>query len=47
MSFLMIHKILGLFLNTLIADVKYSFHNRDNLEQPTQMQLSNKQKDFL
>ena len=42
----MICKILGLFVNTLTADNKYSFLNRDNLTQPTQMQLSQKQKTF-
>ena len=46
MSLLMIHKILGLFVNTLTADVKYSHLNKDNLEQPFQIQLSNKQKAF-
>ena len=33
-------KILGLFVNTLAIDEKYSLFNRDNLTQPIQMQLS-------
>ena len=40
-------KILGLFVNTLPVDDKYSLLNRDNLAQPIQMQLSQKQKTFL
>ena len=39
-------KILRLFVNTLIADDKYSFLNRENLRQPIQMHLSQKQKLF-
>ena len=35
-----------MFVNTLSADDKYSFLNRDNLTQPIQMQLSRKQKTF-
>ena len=35
-----------MFVNTLSADDKYSFLNRDNLTQPIQMQLSQKQKTF-
>ena len=46
MSLLMIHEILGLFVNKLTADVKYSLLKKDNLEQPIQIQLSNKQKAF-
>ena len=46
MSLLVICKILGLFVNTLTADEKYSFFNRDNLTQQTQMQLSKIQKMF-
>ena len=46
MSLLVICKILGLFVNTLTTDGKYSLFNRDNLKQPIQMQLSNKQKRF-
>ena len=42
----MIHKILGLFLNTLTVDDKHYMLNRDNLTQPIQLQLSQKQKTF-
>ena len=42
----MICKILGLFVNTLTADDKYSFLNKDNLLQHLQMQLSQKGKIF-
>ena len=44
MSPLVMCKILRLFVNTLSADDKYSFLNRDNLGQPIQMQLSQKPK---
>ena len=37
---------LRLFLNTLTADDKYSLLNKDNLRQPVQMQLPQKQKTF-
>ena len=37
---------LGLFVNTLTADGKQSILKRDNLTQPIQIQLSNKQKTF-
>ena len=40
------HKILRLFFNTLSADGKYSILNRDNLTQPIQMEVSQKQKSF-
>ena len=43
-SLLVICKILGLFLNTLVADDNYSLLNWDNLTQPSQMQISEKQK---
>ena len=43
----MICKILGLFANTLTADDKYSLLKRENLTEPIQMQLSNKQKNFF
>ena len=43
-SLLVICKISRLFLNTLSADARYSFFNRDNLMQPIQMQVSRKQK---
>ena len=42
-SLLVICKIVGLFVNTLVAD-EYSLFNIDNLTQPIQMQLSQKQK---
>ena len=42
----MIYKILGLFVNTLTADDRYSFLNRDKLWQHLQMQLSQEQKTF-
>ena len=42
----MIHKILGLFLNTLTVDDEHYMLNRDNLTQPIQLQLSQKQKTF-
>ena len=35
-----------MFVNTLSADDKYSFLNRDNLTQPIQMQFSQKVKTF-
>ena len=40
------HKILRLFLNTLTVDDKHYLLNRDNLTQPIQMQLYQKQKSF-
>ena len=40
----MIHKILGLFVNTYAVDDKHYMLNRDNLTQPIQIQLSQKQK---
>ena len=39
-------KILGLFVNTLTVDDKYSLIDRDNLRQPIQMELSQKEKPF-
>ena len=42
----MIHKILGLFLNTLTVDDKHFMLNRDNLTQPIQLLFSQKQKTF-
>ena len=44
MSLLVIHKILRLFVNTLTVNDKHYLLNRDNLTQPIQMQLSQKQK---
>ena len=46
-SLLVIHKILIVFVNTLTADHKHYLLNRDNLTQPIQMQLYQKQKTFL
>ena len=40
MSLLVIYKILGVFVNTLTLDDKYSLLNSENLRQPIQMQLS-------
>ena len=42
----MIHKIVRLFVNTLIFDDKHYLLNRDNLTIPIQIQLSQKQKTF-
>ena len=40
------YKILSLFVNTLTADDKHYLLNRDNLAQPIQMEVSQKQKSF-
>ena len=40
-------KILRLFVDTFTADDKYSVLNRDNLTQPIQIQLSQKQRPCL
>ena len=45
-SLLVIHKILKLFVNTLIVDDKHYRLNKDNLTQPIQMELYEKQKTF-
>ena len=45
-SLLVTRKISRLFPNTLSADSKYSLLNRDNLMQPSQMQVSQKPKSF-
>ena len=47
MSLLVIPDILGLFVNTLTADEKYSLRNRENSPSPIQMQLSKKGKAFF
>ena len=47
MCLLVIHKILRLFVNTLTVNDKHYLLNRDNLTEPVQMQLSEKQKLFL
>ena len=43
---LVLSEILGLFLNTLSEDDKYCLLYRDNLTQPIQILLSQKQKTF-
>ena len=43
---LVLCKILGLFVNTLTDDDKYSLLYRDNLMQPIQILLPQKQKTF-
>ena len=40
------YKLVRLFLNTLTADDKHYLLNRDNLTQPIQMQVSQKQRAF-
>ena len=42
----MISKTLGLLVNTLCSNDKYSLINRDNLTQHIQMQLSKREKAF-
>ena len=44
---LVLCKILGLFVNTLSEDDKYCLLYRDNLSQPIQILLSQKQKTFF
>ena len=46
-SLLLTWKILGLLVNTLAANEKYSVLNRDNLTTQIKMQLSQKNKLFL
>ena len=46
-SFLGIFKVLGLFVNTLTADDKYSLLNRNNLLQLLEIELSQKWKIFF
>ena len=45
-SLLVVHKILRVFFNTLTVNDKHYLLNRDNLTQPSQIQLSEKQKTF-
>ena len=45
-SLLVIDKILRLIVNTLTVDEKRYLLNRDNLTEPIEMQLSEKQKNF-
>ena len=47
MSLLVIPQVLGLFVNKLTANDKYSLQNSENLWQPIQIQLPKKQKMFL
>ena len=42
----MISETLGLFVNTLTADGKYSVCNKENLPQPVQMESCKTQKVF-
>ena len=42
----MIHKILTLFVNTLTVNEKHYLLNRDNLTQPNQIQLPEKEENF-
>ena len=42
----MIHEIIRLLVNILTVNDKHYLLNRDNLPQPIQMQLSEKQKTF-
>ena len=42
----MIHKILTLFVNTLTVNDKHYLLNRDNLTQPIQIQLPEKEENF-
>ena len=46
MSHLRIFEFIGLFVNILIADDKYSLRNIGNLSEPIQIQLSKIQKYF-
>ena len=43
---LVLRKILGLFVNTLSEDDRYCLLYKDNLRQPIQILLSQKQKTF-
>ena len=45
-SLLVMHKILRLFVHPLTADDKYYLLNRDNLAQPIEMQISQKEKNI-
>ena len=46
MAPLVLGEILGVFLNTLTADVKYPIPDCENLQLAIQMQLSEKRKTF-
>ena len=41
-----VFEVLRVFANTLTANDRYSFRNRNNLQQPNQLQLSKKHKIF-
>ena len=43
----MIHKIVRLFVNSLKVDEKHCLLTRDNLTEPMQIELSQKQKTFF
>ena len=43
---MLICKVLKLFVNALTARDKYSLRNGDNLREPNQMQLSEKEENF-
>ena len=45
-SSLVLGEIVGVFVNTLTADVKYPVQGCENLQVPIQMQLSEKGKTF-
>ena len=45
-SLLVIHKILTLFVDTLTVNDKHYLLQRDNLPQPIQMQLCQKQRNY-
>ena len=47
MSLIVIHKTLRLFVDSLKADEKHYLLTRDNLTQPIQIALSQKQKTFF
>ena len=47
MYLLVICEILAQFAYMLTADHKYFLCNRENIQQPIQMQLSKKEKNFL
>ena len=43
---LVIHKVLKIFVNTLTVDEKHYLVNRDNLTEPIEVELSQKQETF-
>ena len=47
MSLLVIFDILGIFINTMVADEMFPLRNRDNLRHLIDIQLSKKLKHFL